>query len=352
MSTSKKVIKALKDAGNKGLTASELAKKVGSGAKDLNGAGHDYIYHAKKDKPELKSKISRQYFDEEEEYRYILTDYDKGELYDAIAETSEILKKDIKPKEGKEVLLDQDENALIVIMSDLHLGHEYACYKEIKEAAKLINQYDNVYIIGLGDLIDNSANAHAPSGVMNLMGKSGQTDMIEHIFEILGGNVLILYTGNHEYRSKSSDDMLLNKFWSLKYDASFGYFAQPFIIKIGDKNWEWFCRHKAKGRSKYNPLHQCANSVIFDGAEYARDADIIVTAHTHEPGYGSWNVGGKRRYMLSCSAMVDFDEYAERKGYVSGIDTKMPAIYLTEDDEPEMFLDFKNAIDKYEEELK
>jgi len=345
--TLRKVKKALQD----GVTPKELAIRLGSNAEDLSGAGHDYVYHAKKEDPSLEGKISKRKVDSGE-YKYFLKGYDKGELYDSIAETSEILKKEIKPKEGKEVLLESDENILVVIMSDLHLGHEYACYKEIKEAAKKIAKYEKVYVIGLGDLIDNSANAHAPSGVMNLMGKSGQTDMIEHILDILDDSTLILYTGNHEYRSKSSDDMLLNKFWALKYDAKFGYFAQPFIIEIGDKEWEWFCRHKAKGKSKYNPVHQAANSALFDGAEYARDSDIIVTAHTHEPGYASWNVGGKRRYMLSCASMVDFDEYAERKGYVSGIHTDFPAIYLTEDDEPEMFLDFENAINKYEDELK
>lgn len=352
MSTDDKVIEALKKAGKKGLTATELARTLNSNASDLRNAGYDYIYDAKRKNPKLGNKISKQWFPEEEKYRYIITGYDKGELYDSIAQTSEILKKELKPKDGKEVILESDEPVLIVILSDLHLGHEYACYKEIKEAAQKISKYNNVYCIGLGDLIDNSSNAYSPKGVMNLMGKNGQTDMIEHILEIIQDSSLIFFTGNHEYRSKRTDDMLLNKFWAMRYHSKFGYFAQPFIIEVNGRKYEWFARHKAKGRSKYNPIHQCANSVIFDGAEYARDADIIVTAHTHEPGYGSWNVGGKRRYMLSCSAMVDFDEYAERQGYVSGLDTNFPAIYLTGDDEPEMFLDFNKAVSKYEDNLK
>lgn len=350
--TFKKVIDVLKEANKNGITAEELARKVGSNASDLRNAGYDYIYDAKREDPDLKSKISKRWFEEEEEYRYVLTGYDKSELYDSIAETSQILKKELKPKEGKEVVLETDEPALIVFLTDLHLGHEYACYKEIKEAAKAISKYDNVYVIGLGDLIDNSDNAYAPKGVMNLMSKSGQTDMIEHIFEIIEDSTLMLFTGNHEYRSKKSDDFLLNKFWSLKYHSSFGYFAEPFIMEVGDEKYEFFCRHKATGRSQYSPVRAAQKSALFDGAEYGRDADILVSAHSHEPGWGTWSVGGKRRYMMSCPAMVDFDEYGERKGHITGVYTNFAGIYLTEEYEPEHFYDFTNALDKYEEELK
>lgn len=353
--TTERLIKILKESGKDGISAYELAKKMGyNGDGNFRNAGYDYIYNAKNDEPKLGSKISKRWFSEDDEYRYIITGYNKEELYDSIAKTSDLLKEEIKkPTEGKEVILETDEPVLLVIMSDLHLGHEYACYKEIKECSKLISKYPNVYVIGLGDLIDNSTNAHAPSGAINLGGKEVQTKMIEHIFEILDDSILRLYVGNHELRSQKSDDFMPNKFWALKYDASFGFYAFPFIIEVGDKKWCFFMRHKAKGNSQYSPLHACVRSVLFDSAEYSMDADVIVTAHTHESGYGKWKVGGKERMMLSAASMVDFDDYAERTGYVTGVDKKFPAIYLTEnEEEAEMFLDFKQAISKYEDELK
>lgn len=348
MKTAEKVLKALKN-NSDGLTARQLAIECGSTAKDKKNAGYDYIYDAKKQMPELEHKISKQWIDDDIGYKYILVDYDKGELYDSIAKTSEILKKANLPREGKEVLLESDEPILLVILSDLHLGHRFSCYKTIKDYAKIISEHDNVYVIGLGDLIDNSINVKAPGNTVNLGSKNEQIDMIEHIFDLVGKDkILSLYSGNHEIRSWATDHFLPNKWLALRYQSKFGYFAEPFIIEIGDKKWEFFCRHKPSSKgSMYNPLHPNVKAPLFDGSELARDADIVITAHYHKPAKGSWNVGGKRRFMLSTSSMVDFDEFAEKCGYVSGINTDMPGIYLREDKEPKMYFDFRDVIDDW-----
>lgn len=345
MVNSEEVVKALKEAGRAGLTAEDLAKSVGSQAKDLAHAGRNFVYEARQEDPTLETKIDKQWIPHDEEYRYYLVGIDSERLYDSIAETSDTLKQGLKPREGVDVILENDEPVLLVIVSDLHLGHKYACYKQIKQAFKTINKYDNVYLIGLGDLIDNSFNTHAPQGSQNLIDKNEQISLVEHLFSLVHkSKILRLYEGNHEIRSWISDHFLPTKWLAMNYSKSYGYFSDPFIIEIGQKKWEFFMRHKAGGSSQYNNVHNCVRAPLFEGAEFARNADIIVTAHAHRPGQGRWKVGGKKRHMLACASMVDYDDYAERIGYVSGKDLGLPAIYLREDREPLIYDDYMQAI--------
>lgn len=349
MSTDKKVFNALKNAGKKGLTAEELARRVGSTAKDLRNAGYDYIYDAKQKNPKLGNKINKQWFPEEETYRYVLTGYDKDELYESITNTSKILKKDLQPREGKNVLLESDEPILLIIAGDLHLGHRYCDYEGIKEMANKISDIDNAYCINLGDIIDNSVNALSPGNTHNLANKNEQLDMVEYILDTIGAEKLLLnITGNHEQRSWNTDQFLPGKWIALKYQSNFGYYSTPFIIEIGDKKWEFFVRHKpSSGTTQYNPVRPSVKSVLFRGSALARDADILITGHTHTYGKGSWRVGGKKRWFLSIGATVDWDRYGESLGFITGEDNKISAIYLREDKEPLIYEDYKEAIEDW-----
>lgn len=332
-----------------GLTAEQLANELGRNSKDMAKSGHSAVYEAKKNNNKLEEKIDKKWISDEECYKYFVKGIDREALYDSIAKTSEILRRDVPKRDGVDVVLETDEPVMLVVLTDLHLGHKYSAYDRIKRACKELSDYDNVYFIGLGDLIDNSLNTHAPQGAQNLSDKNQQLEMVKHLFlDVMGSEkILRLYEGNHEIRSWISDHFLPSKWMALQYSSSYGYFAEPFIIEIGDKKWQFFMRHKATGNSQYDPVHNCVRTCLFDGAKLARDADIVVTAHEHIPGIGQWVVGGKMRWMMSTPCMVDFDDYAERVGYVSGADTNIPAIYLRENEDPVIKLDYKDIINDY-----
>lgn len=332
-----------------GLTAEELATALGRSSRNMAKSGHSAVYEAKQNMPRLEERIDKKWISEKECYKYFIKGIDREALYDSIAKTSEILRQDVPRRDGVDVILEADEPILLIVLSDLHLGHKYSAYNEIKRACKELSHYDNVYFVGLGDLIDNSLNTHAPQGAQNLSDKDEQIEMVKHLFlDVIGKEkILRLYEGNHEIRSWISDHFLPSKWMALQYSSSYGYFSEPFIIEVGDKKWQFFMRHKAPGHSQYNPVHNCVRACLFDSAVFARNADIIVTAHSHEPGIGQWIVGGKKRWMLATPCMVDFDDYAERVGYVSGFDTGIPAIYLREDREPVVEDDYKKILRDY-----
>lgn len=343
-----RVLDILKEVGRNGISAEDLALRMGSNSKDLNHAGWDYIYELKQRIPKLKSKIDKKWHAKTKEYRYYLVDIDKERLYRAATEMSEVLFTDVKPKEGVDVILESNDDILIVIASDLHIGHPHSAYREIERAFKTIGEHDNIYLIGLGDLIDNSGNTHAPQGAENILDKNAQLSIIEYLFELLrDDSILRMYVGNHEIRSWKSDHFRIDKWLALNYGSSVGYFSEPFIIEIGGEQFNFFLRHKATGSSQFNPLHSCVRAVLFDNAKHARDADVIVTAHSHESAVGSWVVGGKMRYMIATDCMVEHDAYAEQVGYVSGSTLKMPAIYLRRGKEPMLYADFYEAIEDW-----
>lgn len=344
MPKAKEVVESLRESPK---TSEELAKDLGSDASDLQHAGWNYIHRAKKEEPTLESKISKRWVDGKA--KYYLVDVNKERLYDSIAETSDTLFEGTRPTEGVDIAHEREDDVLVVIVSDLHIGHEYVAYKDIKKAFRKMGEYpDKIVIIGLGDLIDNSQNTHAPQGTQNLVDKEGQLDMVQHLFSLIDTKqILRLYEGNHEIRSWISDRFLPNKWLALNYKSGYGYFAEPFIIKINDKRWKFYVRHKAVGSSQYNNIHNCVRTCLFEGSTFARDADIIITAHSHEPGRGIWRVGGKKRWMMTTPCMVRFDDYAERQGWISGQDLNIPAIYLREEKEPIMYDDFRKAIDDW-----
>jgi len=348
MSKADNVVRLLRIAGRSGISAEELALKLGTDSSDLNHYGRNAIYEAKQQIPQLEGKIQRVYI-ENIGYKYYLAEVNRDALYDSICNTSEILRNGLgHNREGVEVIYEADEPMIILFLSDLHLGHKYCDYGLVKSVFDKISKYKNVFIVGLGDLIDNSLNALSPTGTMNLCDKDEQLSLIQYLFDKIDKRqILRMYEGNHELRSFISDRFLVSKWISLQYTTSYGFFGDPFIIEIGKKKWTFFCRHKPIGRSLHNPLYGCAKGALHDLAELARDADILVTAHTHTPGIGQWVVGGKMRYMISTAAPVDFDEYAERVGYVSGCYKNIPAVYLRENEEPQMFWNYEDALKDY-----
>ena len=272
----------------------------------------------------------------------------KKDLFEAMIQLSDALKIGLPNRSHIPIIrkIDTDKH-LIVIGADWHLGHPYINYRGVQRVAQDIREHENISFLGVGDLFDNSTNAKAPTDAQNMVDKNSQIESVEYIFDIMTHQKIdILFEGNHELRSFITDHFLATKFLSIYTNSHYGYYHEPFAYEIQGKKYEFFAIHKAKGFSQYNPLHPALRCVTFQLAAIAKNADIIITAHTHNPGKGAWSVAGKMRYMLSCGCMVEFDHYAERVGFHSS-ESGIPGIMLFSDFEPELFFDYREAIRKY-----
>lgn len=205
----------------------------------------------------------------------------------------------------------------ICCIADLHLGHPHTDYGAIEKLFEAIKAIPDMYVISLGDLIDNSVNAYSPKGTVNIVDKDGQLALAEYLINKVRDRVLIFFEGNHEARSYLSDHFKISFFLAEEYHKHYGRYGAAFLIELNGKQIKVYCRHKARGHSQYNPLHPATRCVLFDNAEEAADADVLITAHKHESAVGNYRVGAKMRWLIVCGNAVVYDDYADRIGVTS-----------------------------------
>lgn len=238
----------------------------------------------------------------------------------------------------------EKETIGVLFLADWHLGHPHADYSDAENICKLISQTEGLYVVLVGDMIDNSVNAYSPKGTVNIVDKDGQLAMLEYLLDIIKSRLLVMYEGNHEIRSVISDHFRITEFLADKYCASYGQYGAGFSLFMNEKEIKIYCRHKMKGSSQYNPLHQNLRSILFDSAERAGDADVIVRGHTHERAMGIWKVGHKYRYMAVCGNIMVYDEFADRINYEPG-KSSMPVLIIRRDGELRLCPTLKQGVE-------
>lgn len=207
----------------------------------------------------------------------------------------------------------------IVAIADLHIGHPHLNYDAVDHLIEQIAKTPDLYVVALGDLIDNSVNALAPRGALNIVDKQGQLEMVEYRFQKIKDRILWLAEGNHEMRSFLSDHFYPTKYLSEQFNAFYGRNGSAFYVQMPYRKIKFYCRHRAKGNSQYNPMHPNTRCILFENAEEAQDADVIITAHKHVSGIANYRVAGKDRYMAVCGTGILYDSYADRIGLSSGM---------------------------------
>jgi len=207
----------------------------------------------------------------------------------------------------------------ILYLADFHIGHQHGDYGAMEFMFDLIANTEGLYVVFVGDMIDNSVNAIAPTGSTNIVDKDGQLAIYESLLAKVTDKkkLLIMFEGNHEVRSIISDHFRVTQYIAKQQDTEYGNFGHQFVVTMNGSPTIIYCRHKMKGHSQYNPLHQMVRAVLFDNCRHAGNADVLVRAHTHESAMGVFKVGNKVREMLVCGNAVVYDDFADRVGYES-----------------------------------
>jgi len=268
-----------------------------------------------------------------------------GELFNGVNGTSKVIQSYDMNIPHYRIPLPSDRVCGVVFGGDFHLGHTHCNYDLVKYFFETLRDTPNLYTVLLGDVIDNSVNAYSPKGTTNIVDKFGQMKLAEHLLFEIGGADKILYMieGNHEMRSYLSDHFRVCDWLASEHSNRYGGYGKPFTINHGERDYLVFCRHKAKGSSQYNPLHSCIRAILFEYSEYARDADIVVTAHKHESAVAMYDVGGKERVMVAIGNSINRDDFAERVGFLSGVDD-YPVVVFYPDGHVQVFRHFNDGV--------
>lgn len=348
--TLNEVAEIIQDVGEDGISAKELMMKMG--IPTLNTC-YDYIYETRKHfgKDSIVKKK------QDGEFRYFWSGSDNEELFKRSRDLAKELSKEESPvrSEGTDFTYESEEDILIlVIAADWHIGEKNVNYDALDEVCTKIGSYEEVKIIGLGDLISNNFSGASPkySESSNFLDKNAQLDLLNYFFKKCGDeSILRLYEGSHELRSKRADDFLVSKYLALDHNSEYGWYQEPFIIGMPDKEYKIYARHHSGSSSQYQPTRGLIKACLFDQAKLARDADILIGAHYHRPAIEKRIVGGKMRLMLQTGCSVNFSHYAEDMGFVSESEGAIPCVVFRTNSEPIAFLDFYEALDLFEDEL-
>lgn len=177
----------------------------------------------------------------------------------------------------------------IVPVGDVHLGSNECMEEEFFDFLKMVKMTPDVYIMLLGDLLDNATKNSIASPFQSRYRPAEQKKLMAKLLEPVEDRILCGVQGNHEARSmKDADDCPLYDIMC-KLDIEHLYREGMAITKIrmgnnrsnGEQNPTYILgvTHGAGGGATTGAaVNRCENfSCVFDGV------DAFVFGHSHKP---------------------------------------------------------------------
>lgn len=223
-----------------------------------------------------------------------------------------------------------DNDISIVPIADLHVGSPNFNLKKWLEFKKYLEENENVYIVLVGDLIDNQTkNSHSPFDISVINGVAmtpiEQKKFITNELKPFKNRILGGVSGNHECRkdNKATDqDVTYDIFCKLDIEDRYRPNMAFIKIQIGDRNQSYRQTYTigiTHGSGGGTQIGSAINknerfSYVFDGL------DCLITAHVHKSSItkpmkifiDSKNnkISFKPFYTIIATAWLDYGGYA------------------------------------------
>lgn len=215
-------------------------------------------------------------------------------------------------KDKVEFLFDQEP--IINVMGDLHIGSPNTDYKRINEEIEIICRTPNSYLMILGDTVDGFF--FNPAEMEQMEQPPEQFRYINSIFEKVGKEkkLLVAFGGDHCTWAKKTGADPYEEF-SSKFNAHYMHGVGFLTLKVGETDYKMIAAHRLPGFSMYNNSHPEMRL-----SKDVQGADIYLGAHTHTKGYNQQEVqqfGGESRLVnfISVGPYKASDEYSRKKGF-------------------------------------
>ncbi len=224
--------------------------------------------------------------------------------------------------------LPKGENyALIVPFGDIHYGHQ-ACDKEtLKLVLKWMYDNKNVYVIGMGDLLESS--------IIDSPGLFDQDqfldDQISNMIKLLKpladeGRILGLHAGNHELRLRKKNNLditnLMCQMLGVTYLGPAGAIHEIKVNTKGSRHKEVYTIYSTHGSSgamyPHTKMQACMRLALIC------DTELYCMGHVHSLFHqkieyykpeGNKVISKAKHYVLTGSYLNYWETYAHEKGY-------------------------------------
>lgn len=204
-----------------------------------------------------------------------------------------------------------EDKIYVAVIADAHIGEttKEQVSKYVDTLGKLPNLY---YMIG-GDLLNNAIPNSKSSVIEEVDGLHGfdQVKCAVDIFKPYKDRILSVYTGNHEWRSKTNAFISPTEVFASLAEVPEKYKDTMAILylSIGDNTYSIFGSHKAR------------KTEVRDWV----NTDVVVTEHLHLGTYEKvqyiyHNLYTKKasfrdRFILRCPSLVEYPTYSQFAGY-------------------------------------
>jgi len=239
---------------------------------------------------------------------------------------------------GIPIKFKEDKKIGIIFMGDPHLDNPKTDLELFEKHMKLAKETDDVYLIGLGDYLDNWVGYLSKLFSEHHITQDEALAIIKYYFEDV--HFLAAIVGNHDkwnlfeiyFREIIGEDTIIGDEIRLKLQFP----SNEFTIRM---------RHSFSGRSQYNPAFPAVKQAIFNLPD-----DIICMGHTHQLGYQIWpQPYRKLSHCFVVGSYKRYDEYAKK--FMTHDTNLSPAVFAIVDpkdkslDNIKIFFDVEKGIE-------
>ena len=168
----------------------------------------------------------------------------------------------------------------IVALGDLHIGDNACDVKLLKSYIDYINSKDNVYVIGIGDYLNNALKL-SKTDVYNAVAPQKELEMaVEILSKIPTSRWLAMTTGNHEIRTAKEAGIDINEFLAYRLGIEDIYHKGMCIIDLKfDSFTYWIMIHHGAGggATKGGAMNKMQRL-----SDIIPNADLVLMGHTHQ----------------------------------------------------------------------
>jgi len=233
------------------------------------------------------------------------------EWFDNLQKRQELHQKTSSSQDEATVKIETEKKIAVVFSADWHMGSVSVDYKELQHNLDTILNTDRVYMITVGDLIDNFRSFRSLQPILSQIASPKEQRII--LSSILNEFIqkkkwIAACWGNHDIErderlyGESTIKNLLSEhliYFNGKGTLNLIVGKEKYIIRLS---------HEFKGHSIYNPNHPMNRELKWN----APFADVIVGAHRHQPAVQWFYEYGKPKCLIQVGTFQTDDGYAKR----------------------------------------
>lgn len=231
------------------------------------------------------------------------------------------------------IKLDSPKNNFqLMVLGDLHIGDELCDLELIKDTIDYVKKTKDCYIILNGDLINNALKTSKSDSYKEQMTIEEEQDMLIDLLMPVKDRILVMATGNHEYRTSLIAGInplkavayalgIKNKLVENSYLLNIE-FGTAYGIKNQKNKYVVYGIHGGSGGGRR--AGATANA-LQDMTLVRPDMDLYIHSHTHtNVNYNDMiflydrktkKTKEHQRTYYNANAFLKYGGYAEQKGY-------------------------------------